>query len=185
MRIYLLASFPTLSLHDPAPLNLEEFFHRCAAHLSESDLSELDAICSTPPGGSSTFAKHWATAWTVLDTVNRRERLQRLPRTAGDTLPALPGEEDQLRKEALDAWEESDPLRRETALLQAQWNWIDDRRRKAPYSLTDLCGYALQLRLLERRDSWDEPAGRTQFNEHTASFLAPLLEKLRQQDLSA
>jgi len=185
MRIYLLASFPSLSLHDPAPVKYEEFLHRCAAHLSESDLTELDAVCSTPPGGSTAFAKSWAQAWKVLDTVNQRERLQRLPRTAGDTLPALPGSEDQLRADALAAWEESDPLGRETALLQAQWNWIDSRRRHAPYSLTDLCGYALQLRLLERRDSWDEPAGRTQFDEHTASFLAPLLEKLRQQDLSA
>jgi hypothetical protein len=87
--------------------------------------------------------------------------------------------------EALAAWEESDPLRREQALLQAQWNWIDAHRRQAPYSLTDLLGYALQLRLLERKDQWEEPAGQTQFEEHTRSFLEPLIEQLQQQELSA
>lgn len=185
MRIYLLASFPTLSLQDPAPFSYEEFVLRCASHLSDRDMAELDAIVSTPPSGTSPFAIKWQGAWQVLDTVNRRERLQRYPRSAGDTLPPLPSTEDQLRAEALQAWEESDPYRREIALFHAQWNWIESHRQQSPYSFTDLCGYALQLGMLERRDSWEETAGKTQFQEHTTRFLSPLLEKLRQQDLFA
>jgi hypothetical protein len=67
----------------------------------------------------------------------------------------------------------------------AQWNWIEDHRRRAPYSLTDLVGYGLQLRLLERRDGWEEGPGATQFDEHTESFLDPLIEQLRTRELSA
>lgn len=185
MRVYLLSSFPTLSPHAPVPFPYETFFRRCADHLPENELEEIDAVCATPPGGKSDFAKAWADAWTTLDQINRRERLQRLPRDAADTLPPRPTSHDQLRAEALDAWSASTPLERETALLTAQWSWIDAHRRPAPYSLADLLGYGLQLRLLERRDSWDETQGAAQFNEHADSFLDPLIDKLRTTELSA
>jgi hypothetical protein len=185
MRVYLLTSFPSLSAQSPVPMTFEEFFHRCAAHLPETELSALDAACSIPPEGDSPFAKEWSEAWTAFDTVNRRERLQRLPRAAGDALPAAPSTHDRLRGEVQAAWQASNPLERETDLLMAQWNWIEDRRRAAPYSLVDLIGYGLQLKLLERRDGWEETHGVNQFEEHTASFLDPLIEQLRTRDLSA
>lgn len=185
MRVYLLSSFPSLSLQAPAPFTYEAFFYRCADHLPPDELDELDAVCASPPGGTGPFARAWADAWGALDQLNRRERLQRLPREAADALPPLPSTHDRLRGQALEAWSASNPLERETALLQTQWTWIEDRRHPAPYSLTDLLGYGLQLRLLERRDSWEEAQGTQQFREHTESFLDPLIEQLRTRDLSA
>jgi len=185
MRVYLLTSFPSLSVHAPAPFPYEEFFNRCAAHLPAADLAELDAVCSTPPEGESPFAQAWTDAWTAFDAINRRERLQRLPREAGDALPDLPGSHDRLRGDMQMAWQADNPLERETDLIMAQWNWVEDRRRTVPYSLTDLIGYGLQLRLLERRDGWEESHGASQFSEHTHSFLDPLIEQLRTRDLTA
>ncbi len=185
MRVFLLTSLPSLSMDAPAPLTYEAFFHRCAAHLPEADLTELDGSCSTPPSGQHPFVREWVDAWRTLDHLNRRERLQRLPRDAGDVLPALPTTHDQLRSDGLEAWQATNPLERELLLLKGQWNWIEERRRLAPYSLTDLMGYGLQLRLLERRDSWEEAPGQSQFEEHTESFLDPLIGQLRTRELSA
>ncbi|MDA3873771.1 MAG: DUF2764 family protein [Kiritimatiellae bacterium] len=186
MRTYVLASFPSLSFEGSCPFPYEKLFIDCAAHLSASDLEELDAVCATPPAGKSSFAKAWALARRQADVHNIHERLQRHP---DDTLSlekteSLQGPFDQLRSDIQTAWEASNPLLRETALLRALWNWIEDRRRTAPYSLDDLIGYALQLRLLERKDSWSESEGKTQFEQHISTFLEPVVEEVRKQELS-
>jgi hypothetical protein len=185
MRIYLLASFPSLSLHESAPLSFEEFLVRCSAHLSASDLQELDAICDDHTAGTSSFAKEWQEASAEFNDINFRERIQRLPSEspAEKMLPSA-GRHDQLRRDTEAAWETVNPLRREEALLLAKWKWLEDRRRINPYSLDDLLGYALQLQLLERKSRWDEASGLIQFQEHTQAFLEPVLEELRKQELS-
>lgn len=186
MRVYLLASFPSLSFHDKAPMPFERLVTDCARQLSLSDFEELDAVCSPPPAGDSAFAKAWAGAWEGFRAVNARQRLDRLPHDPAAharTSPVFPP--DAMRADLAAAWEETDPLKRETALLRAKWNWIEERRRAAPLSLADLLGYALQLKLLERKDRWDEAHGQTQFDEHTQAFLDPVIDELRTQDLSA
>ncbi|MEX2607695.1 MAG: hypothetical protein WD708_10145 [Kiritimatiellia bacterium] len=186
MRIYVLASFPSLSFDGSCPFPYEKLFNDCAAHLSASDLEELDAVCSTPPSGKSAFARAWGLARRQADALNTRERLQRRPdeslsdkRIDGET-----GTFDQLRDDFHAAWEASNPLLRETALLRALWIWIEERRRAAPYSLDDLIGYALQLRLLERKDSWSDTEGKAQFEQQLSTFLEPVLEEVRKQELS-
>ncbi len=184
MRTYLLSSFPALSLEAPCPLKFGEFMRECSAHLSSSDLDELDAVCANPPTGKSAFAKEWTQAKAEWQAQNQYERRQRLPQ---ETVTGTPGDiaSDQLRGEHQQAWQASDPLIREKGLQASLWNWIEDRRRQAPYSLQDLLGYALQLQILERREIWNEAEGLKQFQEHTQSFLAPVLEELRKQELSA
>lgn len=179
MRVFLLASFPSLSLRDPAPLRLEELLTRCATHLSKEEMDELDAVCSLPPEGNSAFARRWAAAWQELNQLNVQQRARRLP---PDQIPSLPPEK-QLRFPMLQdavaaAWEAPDPLRREMDLLLAQWGWLEDMRRAEPYSSADLCAYALQLKLLEQRDAWKEEDGAVQFEEQTKTFLSPVLDDL-------
>jgi hypothetical protein len=183
MRQFLLSSFPSLQLQEPAPLKLEEMLSRCAQHLSEAELEELSAVCSAPPDGSSPFSRDWQTAWTGLKYLNDRERTKRLPPESVKELPPAPEKtDDRLRAEGLRAWEAEDPLQREQGLMLAQWNWIEARRRAAPYSEDDLLGYALQLKLLEQRDAWDAESGAVQFAEQTESFMNPLLETLRAKE---
>ena len=183
MRQFLLSSFPSLQLQEPAPLKLEDVLSRCAQHLSETEIEELSAVCATPPEGTSGFAEAWSMAWGEFKNLNDRERLKRLPPGSQETLPADgPYRNDRLRTEVLRAWEAADPLKREEALMLAQWEWLDERRRSAPYSQDDLFGYALQLKLLEQRDAWDEETGLTQFAEQTDSFMNPLLETLRAKE---
>ena len=183
MRQFLLSSFPSLQLQEPAPLKLEEMLYRCAQHLGERDLEELSGICATPPEGQSSFAGAWRGAWALVRGINDRQRLKRLPPESQSEPADFPrNPSDRLRAELTRAWEADDPLNREQALLLAQWNWLDDHRRAAPYSMNDLFGYALQLKLLEQRDSWNEEAGTLQFAEQTESFMNPLLETLRAKE---
>lgn len=184
MRTYLLASFPALSLESPCPLRFNEFMRECSAHLSNSDQEELDAVCVNPPSGKSAFAKDWSKSKGEWQAQNQHERLHRLQHEAMLSTPT-DIESDQLRGDHQQAWQATDPLLREKGLQSSLWNWIEDRRRQAPYSLQDLLGYALQLQILERQELWNESEGLKQFQEHTQSFLAPVLEELRKQELSA
>lgn len=187
MRVFLLASFPSLQFQEPAPLKLEQMLARCADHLSPDEMDELDSICSDPPSGPSPFARDWAAAWRQIRFVNQRERLRRLPADAAQDLEpaAAPEHDDNLRAALRRAWEAETPLQRELALLAAQWDWLETRRRAAPYSRDDLLAYALQLRLLEQRDAWKEETGAEQFAEQTETFMSPLLETLREKEMSA
>lgn len=180
MRIFLLASFPSLSFEDEPPLPFEDFAQSCGEHLSNFDMQELDAICSTPPQGKTAFAKAWAEGWNQWNLFNIQERKQRLSQEKSDMVTIA---SDQLRKNLDDAWQAADPLSREKALLGSLWDWIDEKRRQTPLSQTDLLGYGLQLQLLERKSMWNESVGQTQFNIHTQKFLEPVLEELRKQEL--
>ncbi|MDF3128311.1 hypothetical protein P0Y35_03795 [Kiritimatiellaeota bacterium B1221] len=184
MRTYLLSSFPSLSLDAPSPISFGEFMRECSTHLSPSDLEELDAVCASPPSGKSAFAKEWSKLQAVWHAQNQYERRQRLPQ---ETVTSTPAEfdSDQLHDDHQLAWQASNPLAREKALQASLWNWIEIRRRQDPFSLQDLLGYALQLQILEHREIWNETEGLKQFQEHTQSFLAPVLEELRKQELSA
>lgn len=185
MRVFLLTSFPSLQLEAPAPIGLEEVILRCSEHLSPSDMQELEAVCSTPPEGTSAFAREWHQAWTSIQIWNQAERRQRLPGSASAEASSTPDPDSRLRVDLEEAWSETNPLKRETALLRAEWNWLEQKRRAAPYSPDDLFGYALQLRLLERKDSWEETAGDTQFTSHVRSFVDPVLEELVAQESHA
>lgn len=183
MRQFLLSSFPSLQFQEPAPLKLEEMLTRCAQQLSEAELEELSSVCSAAPGGSTAFARDWQTAWAGLKDLNNRERMKRLTPDAAGELPAAPVQSDErLNAEGRRAWDAGDPLQREQALLLAQWRWIEERRRAAPYTEDDLLGYALQLKLLEQRDAWNADTGAVQFAEQTESFMNPLLETLRAKE---
>jgi hypothetical protein len=181
MRVFLLTSFPSLSFSAPAPLGLDEVISRCANHLPDQDQQELEDLLSAPPGGDTPFAKDWAVTWQLLQHRNHRERSSRLPGTPTPAAPSgLPDPDSQLHHDLDTAWAESDPLKRETALLRAEWNWIDARRRLSPYSFDDLAGFVLQVQLLERKDRWEQDAGHTQFETHVRSFMEPVHEHLQE-----
>lgn len=182
MRTYLLASFPALAFEGPCPMEFNSFLQNCSSHLPPSEFSELDAVCSTPPEGDSSFSRKWRTTLADWRSFNTQERKQKLGQEKGREIYI---DSDQLRGDLYSAWQTNDPLLREKALAGSLWNWIETQRRSAPFSLDDLIGYALQLRILERMALWNESEGQTQFQEHTQSFLEPVLEELRKQDLSA
>ncbi len=186
MRLFLLSSFPSLNLADKPPVSFGEFRDRCADHLSERDLAELDAVCSHPPRGDSHFAREWASACAELHEWNTRRRTRRLHSESGTRTPAeQPPRYPSLRDDALAAWESHDPLRRENGLLLAQWNWLEGVRRTRPQSADELMAYGLQLRLLERRQVWVEAEGLRVFEEQTSLFMTPLLEELREPGIPA
>ena len=186
MRTFLLSSFPTLSLQAPAPLTLEAFLTRCAQHLSVGDMDELEAVCEQPPGGDSAFARAWRAAWGEVRNFNDVARAGKLPPEALDSKAvAQPYAYDRLRSGTKAAWESGDPLSRERLLLEAKWDWLEERRRAAPYSEADLFAYAIQLRLLEIRDTWREEDGVTQFDEQAKTFLSPVLDQLFPKAVSA
>ncbi|MGA0334298.1 MAG: hypothetical protein ACO3N7_03430 [Kiritimatiellia bacterium] len=183
MRVFLLTSYPSLSFEGPNPTGFDSFIRDCSNHLSPADFAELDAVCATPPEGKSAFARDWAEVLKKSNAHNSSERAQRLGLADSPQKPFI--ENNPLRGGLESAWNAPHPLQREKILLRTLWDWIGERRRSRPFSLEDLMGYALQLRILERMQLWSESEGQIQFQEHTQSFLEPVLEELRKQELSA
>jgi len=177
MRVFLLTSFPSLSFNAPPPLSMDAVLSRCGDHLSSAEMQEMEALSSTPPEGTSAFAMEWFQVWSSIHTWNQKNRLAAI---SADSDQSITVPDSQVRRNLIEAWEESDPLKRETAVLHTEWDWLERQRRAAPYSKDDLYGYILQTQLLERKDRWQEQAGLTQFQSHVASFLDPVLDDLQE-----
>jgi hypothetical protein len=185
MRIFLLASFPSLSPREPAPLSSAEVLSRCADHLPAADIAELEALLRDPVTGNSSFARAWAAFRAQRQERNRFERASRLAPPGAAVLP--PPRPDDLYWDRIQtaAWDAPDPLAREDALLREDWDWLDEARRADPYGHADLGGYLLQIRLLERRGAWDADAGARAFAEQADAVFSTLLEHLQETEVSA
>lgn len=178
MRTYLLASLPSLSLDAPAPLSEDEFQKRCVAVLPPSEVEELGALCRRPPSGRTMFACAWRGVWNQIRNTNDAERaghLGEMPST--DPLEVQPFRVS-LQDAVEEAWQAPDPLQRERALLQAEWDWLEQQRRAAPFGFPDLAGYGLQLHVLCRKEQWDSEQGKMNFEQHLDFVLNPLIENI-------
>ena len=174
MRLYVLASLPMLDPELEPPLSSGELMERCAASLPALELLELQAICATPPSGDSPFAFRWRQIWSQWRSANDAERMRRLDIPQGRNSGG-DGRLDVRLLEGIDAaWEMTNPMEREKALQRLLWQWLDDARQADPYSFSDLAGYALQLRLLERRQKWSEHRGEQIFNGQVNAILDAL-----------
>ena len=122
------------------------------------------------------FACVWRGVWNQIRNTNDAERAAHL-----GEMPSIDPREVQpfqvsLQEAVEEAWQAQDPLQRELALMQAEWNWLEDQRRADPYGFPDLAGYGLQLHLLCRKEQWDSERGKLKVEQHLDRVLTPLIE---------
>ena len=159
-RYYFLSSMSMLRFPDKAPMTWEDFLEQAKGNVSES---EYEALCSIDDRSESrnAFLVKWSELNRKLDdavNVRRRQNLHREEK-AGSVFVDY-----EIGKTANAALNAKDPLEAEMILMRFRYDWLEQQKGLDPFSEAALFAYALQLRILIRKDLFTVEAGNKQFS---------------------
>lgn len=158
-RYYFLSSLPMLRFSDGAPLTWDAFLYQAKGNISDADYALLENLdCEEP---KNAFLKKWKAFNEQLSgAVNARRRsLLGRPRKTGDG-ESLPFEVEKVASQAMGA---KDPLEAETVLMQCRYQFLEEQIGSDMFSRTALLAYALQLKILLRKDLFSREAGNAEY----------------------
>lgn len=142
---YLMSSLPMLRPEGELPLTYEEFLSLCRGNVSASRygmLASLDADSSEGP-----LVSDWASFYGKLKAELTYQRSVRL----GRDVPAPVIRDDAAVRAVNAAMNEKNPLAAEHLLLAMEFEQLDALVSRHYFDDAALVGYALKLKLLERK----------------------------------
>ena len=147
-RYYFLSSLPMLRFQDHAPMTWERFLSEAKGNVSDADYALL---CSLPErkDGSNAFLRRWNELNGNLENainVQRRLKLGR-PVDSGVVLS-----EYDIEHTANAAMNAKNPLEAEMLIMRFQYDYLETEKGFDPFTEGALFAYALQLRILIRKD---------------------------------
>lgn len=159
---YIIASLPHLSLHEPPPLNVEDFLSLCKRHLKRSAFETLRSIkqeFSLLDRLPLKAAKRWYEWEGGIRDALARLRAEKLGISAGEYRRGYIPESIQsdIAREAFNA---DSPLKAEEILNKARWRFLEELEFGNYFNLESLAIYYLKLQILERVSHFDEERGR-------------------------
>lgn len=159
-RYYFLSSMSMLRFSDKAPVSWENFLSQARGNVSES---EYDALCSIEDRSESqnAFLVKWKELNRKLDDAVNAQRRQNLHREEKSGAVFVDYEIGKTASAALNA---KDPLEAEMILMRFRYDWLEQQKGLDPFSEAALLSYALQLRILIRKDLFTVEAGNEQFS---------------------
>lgn len=160
-RYYFLSSLPMLNFSDSAPMDWDSFLYQAEGNVSAQDYRLLCAMPEEKDCGNA-FLKKWQAFSKGLQSAVNVQRRERLGRPADDSVLFWDYDVEQYAKAAAGA---RNPLEAETLLLQCRFGWLDEARGFDSYSQTALLAYALQLRILIRKDLFNREAGNSEYRK--------------------
>ena len=154
---YLLASLPSLRVGEKMPLQYAAFLERCHGQVSEAVYQRLENLTTLSDEGP--FLREWGAFYGVLHEELCYRRKLRLGKKAE---PPAVRDADAVR-ETERALAAKNPLEAEEILLKLEFDRID--RLTAMHYFDDrvLFGYAMKLKLLERKNAFQKEEGRGEF----------------------
>ncbi len=158
-RNYFLSSLPMLRFQDSAPLSWERFLADAKGNIAESDYRLLLCIADGKDGGNA-FLKDWNAMNARLDTAVNIQRRRNLGRneTSGVVFGEL--DTDQVAASVMNA---RNPLEAEMILMRFRYDYLEGAKGFDPFSESAFLAYALQLRILIRKDLFTAKAGNAEF----------------------
>ena len=156
---YLIASLPTLSSDGEMPMTYEEFLHNCEGNVSEEKFRILKDLTLDSTDGP--LLKEWNATYGMLIRELNSQRSAAL----GKSYPKdfdKDGVNAQVVATALAA---KDPLESEQILLDYEFELLDTLVGLHTFDDQELFGYALKLKLLERKSCFEQEKGQAEF-EH-------------------
>lgn len=169
---YFISSLPSLRYGQKSPVSEKDFRAACASSLDGEMARSVAQILDGGAGDSGTVSR-WVRAWLDKDLEIRsavaRRRAKRLGLPAAGQLRQSASPDIESAVDA--AFEEPDPLRRETALDRLRWRIADEMQGVQPLAPTVVFAYAAKLRLVLRREALDEAAGEAKFADMASSSL--------------
>lgn len=155
---YLIAGLPMLRADGEIPFGYEEFLSQCASAVDEETYEKLASLTLASDEGP--LLSDWAVFYRQFAEELAYQRLVRMGRPA-----EVPAERDaDAIKAVTAAIAAKNPLEAEEILLELQFEKLDELVSLHFFDETVLFGYALKLRLLERKAAFDKAAGRAEFD---------------------
>ncbi len=154
---YLISSLPTLSSDDDMPMTYEEFLLCCQGNVSEETYRRLESLTLSASEGP--LLKEWGTTYGMLIKELNSQRSMAL----GKPYPAgfdKDGTNTQVVATALAA---KTPLESEQILLDYEFELLDTLVGMHMFDDYVLFGYAVKLKLLERKSCFEKTKGQAEF----------------------
>lgn len=158
-RNYFLSSLPMLRFKDHAPITWERFLAEAKGNISESDYRLLGCIERDEDGGNA-FLKDWKAMNAKLDFAINLQRKRNLGRAENSGVVFGEFETDKAATAAMNA---KNPLEAELFLMQFRYDYLENAKGYEPFSENAFLAYALQLRILLRKDLFTAKAGNAEF----------------------
>ena len=158
-RYYFLSSMSMLRFSDKAPVSWEDFLRQAKGTVSEDD---YEALCSIDDGSESSnkFLGKWNELNRKLDEAVNVRRRQNLHREEKSQAVFVDYEVSKAANAAVNA---KNPLEAEMELMKFRYDWLEEQKGLDPFSEAALFAYALQLKILLRKDLFNVQAGNEQF----------------------
>ena len=154
---YLISSLPTLSSDDDMPMTYEEFLLNCQGNVSEETYKQLESL--TLASSEGPLLKEWAATYGMLIKELNSQRSMAL----GKPYPSgfdKDGTNAQVVSTALAA---KTPLESEQILLDYEFELLDTLVGLHMFDDYVLFGYAVKLKLLERKSCFEKRKGQAEF----------------------
>ena len=158
-RYYFLSSLPMLRFQDHAPLSWERFLSEAKGNVSDTDYSLLCSLPERKDGGNA-FLKRWAELNNSLDEAINVQRRLKLGRPVDSGVVFSEYEIEHTANAALNA---KNPLEAEMLIMRFQYDYLETEKGFDPFTESALFAYALQLRILLRKDLFNVEAGNEQY----------------------
>jgi len=159
---YLVSSLPSLSLHDPLPLDGKGFLAAAGTHLSRHDYETLISVSLTNAGDLEGASLSVARLWLQWERLVGNE-LVKLRAAALGVDPA-----EHMRGDPGDGgygllagkiFNTQSPMDARTALDEARWRYIEALEWGHYFDIESLALYYLKIQILERRALFDRDKG--------------------------
>lgn len=167
---YLISSLPMLKADGEMPFSYNRFLQTCQGALNDSTYAFLENLTLSSAEGPC--VSDWSRFYT---TFKEELTFQRNVRFGKKVTPPSDRDEN-ISKLITAALCHKNPLAAEEMLLALQFEKLDELIGLHYFDEYALIGYALKLKLLERKTIFDKQIGKTEFNT--------IVDKLEQQIIS-
>lgn len=165
---YFAASLPMIDWEGKAPMSVGDFLSECRRLLREDDFALIGQLLEGD-GGAAETGNAAARSWIRFDGDFRNElawfRARRMNRDPVNFIRGTKADEPFLREAIRQASKMPNLLEAEKSLDRIRWQFLDDLAGGHYYDFESLMVYGLKLKILERHQAYNSPAGRGIFDE--------------------
>lgn len=167
---YLMASLPLLRADGEMPFSYDEFLSQCRGSVSQSRYEMLSGLSADSSQGP--LVSDWARFYGAIREELTYQRKTRLGREA-----QAPADRDELVVRSVGAvMEEKNPLLAEKMLLALEFETLDKLVNQHYFDEAALVGYALKLKLLERKTVFDKARGKAELDRIVSGLQQQITE---------
>ncbi len=154
---YLISSLPSLRTDAPMPMTYEAFLAQSKASVNAEVYGTLEKLTLSSDKGP--LLRQWGTWYRAMQRELNRRRREKLGKPFDKTVEA-----DRTTLGMIDrVMAAPDPLAAEKIMLDAQFEYLDSLVAMHYFDDYVLYGYAVKLKLLERRDVFEKEKGSAEF----------------------